>query len=222
MAAWGLGTLDLESMNIDENRSDFVFNGLSVTPAIDDVTGRFAVVTSDGNGVSVTGTGYLGTFTYRASLDADGLFNAVVGQGERAFLLNSTIDRIPSNQGSSIMIGVDVLCTDDASCDDGNPCTDDTCDPQVGCANVNNDANTCDDGNVCTSTACVSGVCQATNLSAGTPCDDGLSCTGTDTCDGAGVCDHSGNSCKSGEVCCECPACAHACTTPPMQCNCPF
>ena len=36
-----------------------------------------------------------------------------------------------------------------ANCDDQNPCTDDHCDPQVGCLHVNN-ASACDDGDACT------------------------------------------------------------------------
>ncbi|MBN4058926.1 hypothetical protein JYU10_00485 [bacterium AH-315-J04] len=221
MAAWGLGSLDLQSMSIDENRSDYVFSGTSTITAIDNVTGRIAVVTDDGSSVSVAGSGYLGTFNYLASADADGLFNAVVGQGERAFLLDSNIGKIPTNQGDSILIGVDVLCVDDASCDDSNPCTDDSCDPQVGCANVDDDTNNCDDGNLCTSNACVSGVCQTTNLSAGTSCDDSQACTGVDTCDGAGVCDHTGNTCKVLQVCTECPGNNYCCATPPLLCACP-
>ena len=35
------------------------------------------------------------------------------------------------------------------NCDDGNPCTTDSCDPVTGCINTPN-SNACDDGNVCT------------------------------------------------------------------------
>ena len=46
------------------------------------------------------------------------------------------------------------------SCDDGNPCTDDSCDIlSGGCVNAPNEG-TCDDGNLCTmDDACVAGVC---------------------------------------------------------------
>ena len=45
-------------------------------------------------------------------------------------------------------------------CNDANPCTDDSCDPQTGCVRQNNTA-LCDDGNACTTAdACVGGACQ--------------------------------------------------------------
>ncbi len=65
----------------------------------------------------------------------------------------------------------------------------------VGCE-VNAD---CDDGNPCTDDTCNAGICEyAYNTD---PCDDGLYCTGTDTCDGAGTCTHTGDPCAAGEVC---------------------
>lgn len=55
------------------------------------------------------------------------------------------------------------------SCDDGNSCTDDSCNPPTGCAYTNNS----------------------------TPCDDGLFCNGYDSC-GDGSCSvHSGDPCKA-------------------------
>ena len=50
-------------------------------------------------------------------------------------------------------------CTSNAECDDGNVCTNDSCDTTVGCVHVNNTA-PCSDGNACTtSDACQGGVC---------------------------------------------------------------
>lgn len=47
-----------------------------------------------------------------------------------------------------------------APCDDSNPCTDDSCDPAVGCVFVDNTA-TCDDNDPCTENdLCASGACQ--------------------------------------------------------------
>src|SRR5690606_16147532 len=100
--------------------------------------------------------------------------------------------------------------------DDGNPCTADACDPELGvthtpvsagvsCSDGNacNGAEACDgsgtcvpgtpptvdDGNVCTADACdpVAGVTH-TPVSAGTSCSDGNACNGAETCDGAGSC----------------------------------
>jgi len=78
-------------------------------------------------------------------------------------------------------------CDSDADCDDGNPCTDDTCDVDTGeCTNVADDNNPCSDGNDCTDDVCVGGVCVGTNDDLNT-CDDGIACTGDDLCN-QGVC----------------------------------
>jgi hypothetical protein len=61
-------------------------------------------------------------------------------------------------------------------CDDGNPCTDDACNPSLGCVRTNNAA-PCSDGNPCTTgDVCRGGVCVA-----GTACNDGVACT-ADSC----------------------------------------
>jgi len=94
-------------------------------------------------------------------------------------------------------------------CDDGNVCTDDTCDPASGCvarANLSScddgdpcttadrcaagvcrpGAATCDDRNPCTRDYCSGGVCQNVADDA-LPCEDGSACTAGDFCAG-GVC----------------------------------
>ncbi|EYF00107.1 Hypothetical protein CAP_1358 [Chondromyces apiculatus DSM 436] len=101
-------------------------------------------------------------------------------------------------------------CTTNAQCDDGNPCTTDTC---VGsaCQRVNNtaacsDGNACTDGDVCQGGSCVggtpktctaidgchaaglcdptTGMCSTPTLPNGTACDDGNACTQVDGCQG--------------------------------------
>ena len=48
-------------------------------------------------------------------------------------------------------------------CDDGNPCTDDLCDPTLGCVYFNNNA-PCTDGNACTANdVCSAGACVGGN-----------------------------------------------------------
>lgn len=48
-------------------------------------------------------------------------------------------------------------------CDDGNPCTDDTCDPVSGCVFTANDTNSCDDGDACSLIdLCSAGKCLGT------------------------------------------------------------
>ncbi|TNF25185.1 MAG: hypothetical protein EP329_23480 [Deltaproteobacteria bacterium] len=85
------------------------------------------------------------------------------------------------------------------SCDDGNPCTDDRCDPQDGCVHVPALAGGgCDDGDPCTSgDVCAAGVCVGTN-----PCDDGNPCTRD--CVSGGQCQHTnanGVACEDGDPC---------------------
>src|SRR5438552_10713878 len=69
---------------------------------------------------------------------------------------------------------VDNQCTPGTapSCDDHDVCTDDSCDPQLGCLHVPNTD----------------------------PCDDGVFCNGTDTCSD-GMCTHSGDPCTGGPEC---------------------
>ncbi len=90
-------------------------------------------------------------------------------------------------------------------CDDGDVCTDDSCDPSVGCVHVYNDA-PCSDGNPCTtSDTCGGGAC---NGGPALNCDDGNPCT-TDSCNPSSGCVHvnntnpcsDGNACTTGDVC---------------------
>ena len=89
---------------------------------------------------------------------------------------------------------------DDSACDDGIPCTDDSCDPKAGCKHTpSTKAGTCDDGNACTTDTCdpagsagTPGTgknkgCLHKAKTGGACLDDGKSCT-AHTCK-AGVCD---------------------------------
>jgi hypothetical protein len=92
-------------------------------------------------------------------------------------------------------------------CDDGNLCTDDSCDSQTGCVFAPNTV-PCDDGSVCTAgDVCGNGSCQP-----GAPtvvCNDGNVCT-DDVCDpltgscvfadNTAACD-DGNPCTAGDAC---------------------
>ncbi len=91
------------------------------------------------------------------------------------------------------------------SCNDGNLCTDDSCNPSAGCSYKHN-ANPCDDGNVCTTgDACKSGTCQGVGA---LNCDDANNCT-LDWCDPVEGCVHQdndgpcddGNNCTTGDAC---------------------
>jgi cysteine-rich repeat protein len=94
------------------------------------------------------------------------------------------------------------------SCDDGNPCTDDSCDPVQGCLHAAAAvAAACDDGNPCTiGDHCEGGLCVA----AGTPdCSDGNLCT-DDLCNPAQGCLNVANTvpCDDGDACTTSDLCA--------------
>jgi hypothetical protein len=86
------------------------------------------------------------------------------------------------------------------SCDDGNPCTNDSCNPLTGCAHANNTAPCAADGNPCTLDRCSNGACYRPAPLDGHACDDGNACTTGDHCS-AGACVGAPVSCDDGNVC---------------------
>ncbi len=76
-------------------------------------------------------------------------------------------------------------------CNDGNPCTDDSCNPAIGCVYAPNNAQ-CDDGNACTIGDVCGGGGSCTS-GANKNCDDGVACT-VDSCSG-GQCQHNAFNC---------------------------
>lgn len=72
------------------------------------------------------------------------------------------------------------------NCDDGNPCTRDSCDPAKGCQNVNDASLDCSDGDPCTENdVCVKGSCG------GKP----KTCLALDACHDAGTCNPNNGKC---------------------------
>jgi hypothetical protein len=112
------------------------------------------------------------------------------------------------------------------TCDDGNLCTTDSCNPATGCVftplpcadgdacngtETCNPANgqcvagtplDCDDGSVCTLDSCSGGGCQHAATNQGGACDDGSACTSGDVCNN-GVCAGTSNAsvCDDGNSC---------------------
>ena len=87
-------------------------------------------------------------------------------------------------------------------CEDGNPCTDDSCDPGSGACVVAPNALACDDGDACTAgDMCAGGLCVGVDSSA-LACDDGDACT-DDGCDPGSGCWHATNTaaCDDGDAC---------------------
>lgn len=105
-----------------------------------------------------------------------------------------------------------------ATCNDGNPCTDDACDKAKGCVAVANAA-TCTDGDACTAgDACKDKACAAGTT---VTCYDGNPCT-DDVCDKVEGCIAVANStpCSDGDACTAGDACKNtACAAGPAK-NC--
>ncbi|MFH1532007.1 MAG: hypothetical protein ABIK09_14880 [Pseudomonadota bacterium] len=81
--------------------------------------------------------------------------------------------------------GDGIICTEDAECDDDNPCTSDAC--VAGACELTPTENTCDDGDLCTvDDMCVEGECVGMTKA----CDDGVYCNGAESCNAnTGTCE---------------------------------
>ena len=105
-------------------------------------------------------------------------------------------------------------------CADGDPCTNDLCDPQTGLCEFLDTTNPCDDGNACTlGDLCQGGQCQP---GADKPCDDGSPCT-ADACDPtSGACLHTAStgSCSDGDACTIGDTCAGGVCLPGVATTC--
>lgn len=93
-------------------------------------------------------------------------------------------------------------------CNDGNPCTQDTCDSVLGCRHVARaDGASCSDHNPCNGDE----TCQSGQCTAGTPLPNGVSCSDGNPCNGFEVCQQgscaagtpppNGTACPDGDVC---------------------
>jgi hypothetical protein len=99
------------------------------------------------------------------------------------------------------------ICTPGApvNCNDGNSCTDDSCNPAVGCEYANNDSQ-CTDEDVCTTLdQCSAGECVG---GLALNCNDGDGCNGIESCNasvgcvpGEGLDCDDGNPCNGSESC---------------------
>jgi hypothetical protein len=102
-----------------------------------------------------------------------------------------------------------VGCSTPSQCNDGNPCTADTC--QAG--NCVNTPLNCNDGNGCTVDSCSNGACLHTPLN----CGDGNACT-TDTCV-SGNCVHTPLNCTDNNSCTIDGCLSGSCTHTPLNCS---
>ena len=160
-----------------------------------------------------------GTATYGCNVYAP---NALVTLANNAVVSGSVFaNNIQVSGNGTVHYDTSILnagseCCTAAKCDDGNPCTVDTCNGDGTCSHTNaTNGTACNDGNACTQTdTCQTGVCTGSNpvvcaaadqchsagtcntatgqcsnpaKADGTACNDGNGCTQTDTCQ-AGTC----------------------------------
>lgn len=137
-------------------------------------------------------------------------------------------------QGPDSCLGGACVSGPPVSCDDKNPCTEDTCEAASGCVHMPRPG-PCDDGNACTvGDQCESGECLPTGPR---DCNDHEPCT-SDACDPAAGCRNDpveggcddGDPCTQGDFCqdgaCQpgpvkqCSVCGdHACDAPSEDCK---
>ena len=123
------------------------------------------------------------------------------------------------------------VCTAGAapSCDDGNPCTADSCSDTGGCTHTPiagctacTSAAQCDDGNACTTDTCSAGRCAHAAAADGTACLDGVFCNGAETCRAGACVAGSPPACDDGNACTTdaCDEGARRCTHTPLASCC--
>ncbi len=193
---------------IDVNHPDFVFSGLTAIPAVDTSSDNWAygaLLLFSSDSIPYPGVDkYGGTLVIDVPLGAAGEFTiGFFDDLNQTFMEDSTpVAIVPINSTPAV---IRVLCALDAECDDGDACTDDTCEldgtcthapnynPAVECCDpVTGGLTVIDDGNECTEDICnPDGSVDHPPAPPGSPCGDPSSteCDLPDTCDGAGVCE---------------------------------
>jgi hypothetical protein len=146
-----------------------------------------------------------------------------------------TVDLCDAATGTCVTKPVDTPCDDNnactsgdvckggacsgkaKTCDDNDPCTDDTCVADGGCKQIPN-TDACDDGNACTTgDKCSTEGCQGKP----TDCDDKNDCT-NDTCDAKAGCKHAAQqtACDDGNACTQADVCgASGCAGKAVDCD---
>lgn len=84
-------------------------------------------------------------------------------------------------------VHLDLACAADANCDDGFPCTVDSCDAIGRCVHLPDDG-LCNDGIACTIERCDPATRQCAVVLQDTLCDNGRYCDGSERCDSAAGC----------------------------------
>jgi cysteine-rich repeat protein len=138
--------------------------------------------------------------------------------GQRTCQEEGLTDCDASIPSAEVCNGSDDNCngeTDEATCDDSNPCTQDGCVPAEGCLHQKLTGDDCDDGDDCTlADHCSDGVCGGEPVA----CNDGNPCT-EDLCDGDTGCKfiNAGGGCNDDNPCTFGDYCADgACQSGPL------
>jgi len=189
----GTGTVSVGcpgGVAIDDVRPDYLyFNSPDDFPATNCGLRRASAALLSG-GVTVGPTPvYLASYTLTTSADATAgsTFAISLDAAPGSSLVDTSGQSLDVDLGPACTLTI-ASCATSADCDDGNPCTVDTCDLSLGCQYAPGNA-----GSVCRPS---SGACDApetcTGASAtcpadlpqpdGTSCDDGNGCTTADSC----------------------------------------
>ena len=223
---------------INQDNPDHIFFGVAFVPAVNlgpcpGGLPRGGAAVNDAADTTGCGPGqgcYVIEYNFAISADATGdwgvtIENPDTGEGGDSFIRAEPLANILfsyNDPGAIIHIGE---CAQDSDCDDGNVCTDDTCDVDANCVFTNNTAS-CDDGDPCTvGDTCGGGACQpgggaldcddgngctddscdpatgCVNANNTAPCDDGNPCTVDDTCGGGACISGLGPDCDDGDEC---------------------
>ena len=185
------------------------------------------------NGLLVCNTGEL---PYKCSVDPDTIVVCPEPEGVDAYCLQPACEPatgdcslVPQHEGYLCENGdactlndkcVEGICAAGTSvvCNDGNPCTDDSCDPANGCVHSPNEI-PCNDSNPCTTIdLCSGGECVGGQE---LDCDDNNPCT-DDSCDPDAGCVHTANqeTCDDADECTTLDHCSGGNCIPGGSLNC--
>lgn len=101
------GRLELEGVNSDKARKDYVFGEAATIDASSASTGRLVATLSDGGSIDTATPLYLGTYAFRPSPDAQGTFRINIDLGNDTLLANQGNEEMGYSAGADarILIG---------------------------------------------------------------------------------------------------------------------
>jgi len=194
----GTGTVTVGcpgGVDVDDARPDYLyFNSSDDFPATNCALRRAASSLLSGGATVGPTPAYLSSYTLTTSADATAgsTFTISLDAVPASSLVATNGQPLAVDLGPACTLTV-ANCVTNADCNDGNPCTVDTCDQGLGCQSTPGNAGTvcraslgaCDVAETCTG---ASGTCPAdAQQPNGTTCNDGIACTANDACQ-SGVC----------------------------------